>query len=221
MGTYAPIPWAGQGYLDWTIKKVVKPILKGLEQKNSRYYGCLYPGLKITKEGPKVLEFNARFGDPETQSYMRLLDSDFVEIVEACLSGELGKISVKWKPKFAVCVIMASKGYPETKSKEVLIKGIEEAEKISNVVIFHSGTKIKNNLIYACGGRVLGVTATGKTLQTAIRTAYRAVSKIKFEGMQYRTDIGKKALKQTKKLLNKKSPHFMHGVWGRGDSTLL
>ena len=193
MGTYAPVPWAEKNYLDWANKKVIRPILKGLKENKSNYAGLLYPGLKLTNDGPKVLEFNARFGDPETQSYMRLLKTDLVEIIESCLDGTLSGIDVKWGTGFAVCVIIASKGYPVTCAEEVPINGIECAEANPNVVIFHSGTKMVNGKLYASGGRVLSVTATGKTLEDAIKTAYQAVDKIKFNGMQYRTDIGAKA----------------------------
>lgn len=194
MGTYAPIPWAGKKYLDWASQKVIKPILKGLKEKDANFVGCLYPGLKLTNEGPKVLEFNARFGDPETQSYMRLLDTDLLDIIDACLDGNISKLKVKWKPKFAVCVILASKGYPISRGKDVLIEGIKEAEKVPGVVIFHTGTKNNNGQILASGGRVLGISATGKTLREAVNIAYKAITKIKFDGMQYRKDIATKAL---------------------------
>lgn len=193
MGTYVPIPWARKDYLDWATETVIKPILKGLAKTKSKFSGLLYPGLKLTDSGPKVLEFNARFGDPETQSYMRLLNSDLLDIFEGCTDGQLGKIKSKWKTGFAVCVIIASKGYPLHCGKDVPIKGIIEAEKIPNIVIFHSGTTVKDNKIFASGGRVLGVTATGKTLEKAVKTAYKAVAKIKFEGMQFRNDIAAKA----------------------------
>lgn len=195
MGTYAPIPWAGQDYLEWAREKVIKPTLLGLKSEDSNFVGCLYPGLKLTKEGPKVLEFNARFGDPETQPYMRLLDSDLYEIFEATLEERLDKVQAKWKDLFAVCVILASEGYPVSSGKPAPITGIDEAEKIPNVVVFHSGTKMVDNGAMATGGRVLGVTSTGKTLQEAVDTAYKAVNKIKFKGMQYRKDIAAKALK--------------------------
>lgn len=207
MGTYAPIPWAGQDYLDWASKKVIKPILKGLEEEGSRFVGCLYPGLKLTGDGPKVLEFNARFGDPETQSYMRLLDSDLIDIIEASLDGKLGGIRPEWNKGFAVCVIIASKGYPVSRGEAASIFGIEEAGKIPNVVVFHSGTKQVDNEILATGGRVLGVTATGGTLQEAVSSAYKAVGCIKFEGMQYRTDIAAKALKHID--VASKLPHLI------------
>ncbi|MFA7244094.1 MAG: phosphoribosylamine--glycine ligase [Patescibacteria group bacterium] len=199
MGTYAPVPWAGKDYLKWAENKVIKPVLVGLKKKNIEYAGCLYPGLKLTKDGPKVLEFNARFGDPETQSYMRLLDSDLIEIIEACIDGKLKDLDVKWKLGFAACIIIASKGYPASKSKEIPIVGIDGAEKIPNVVVFHSGTKIKDGGICTSGGRVLGVTATGKTLKQALDSVYQAVDQIKFEGMQFRTDIGAKAFLKSKK----------------------
>jgi len=173
---------------------VIRPILKGLEENNSKFVGLLYPGLKMTTAGPKVLEYNARFGDPETQVYMRLLETDLIDIFEACLDGELGNIKAKWNKGFAVCVIIASYGYPVSRGEDVPISGIENAEKIPGVVVFHSGTKRVGDVIFASGGRVLGVTATGKTLQEAIDNAYQAVRCIKFDGMQYRTDIGAKGL---------------------------
>lgn len=194
MGTYAPIPWAGNDYLDWAADKVITPALTGLATKGSRYRGLLYPGLKLTDDGPRVLEFNARFGDPETQSYMRLLETDLVEIIEACLNGTLSTVKVSWKPGFAVCIILASRGYPTAKSRRARITGIGDAENIPNVVVFHAGTTMLDGKLYASGGRVVGVTATAETLEQAIRTAYQAVDKIRFEGMQYRTDIGLKAL---------------------------
>lgn len=195
MGTYAPIPWAGREYLNWSLKKVIKPILAGLKNSNSEFTGCLYPGLKITDAGLKVLEFNARFGDPETQSYMRLLDTDSFDILEATVAGKLGEIKPKWKKSYAVCIVLASAGYPVKKSKPVPITGIEEAEKEPNVIVFHSGTKFIDGKLMATGGRVLGVTATGETLREAVDTAYKAVGKIKFKGMQYRKDIAAKALR--------------------------
>lgn len=194
MGTYAPIPWAGQDCLDWAKKEVINPILVGLKTEKSDFTGCLYPGLKLTREGVKVLEFNARFGDPETQSYMRLLGSDLYDIFEAVVEKRLNRITPKWRSGFAVCVIIASEGYPSTKSSPTPITGINEAEKIPGVIVFHSGTKISNSDICTAGGRVLGVTAIGDTLQEAVDTVYRAVECIKFKGMQYRKDIAAKAL---------------------------
>jgi len=194
MGTYAPIPWAGQDYLDWASDKVIKPILKGLEELDTNFVGCLYPGLKLTTAGPKVLEFNARFGDPETQSYMRLLETDLVDIIEACIDGKLSEIKPVWRKGYAICVILASKGYPISRGEDVPIHGIDEAEKMPDVIVFHSGTKQVSDVVTASGGRVLGVTAIGETLQEAIHKAYMAVGRIEFDGMQYRTDIGAKAL---------------------------
>ncbi len=197
MGTYAPIPWAGKEYLDWAKDKVIMHTLESLEAKESKFTGCLYPGLKVTAGGLKVLEFNARFGDPEPQTYMRLLKTDLVDIIEACLDGELATIKPVWSKKYAVCVIIASKGYPISRGDAVPISGIDDAEKISDVVVLHSGTKLVNDRLMATGGRVLGVTATAKTLEDAIHKAYLAVGCIKFDGMQYRNDIGSKALTVT------------------------
>lgn len=195
-----PIPWAGQEYQTWATEKVIKPILKGLDENNSMFVGFLYPGLKMTTTGPKVLEYNARFGDPETQVYMRLLETDLVEIIEACLDGKLSEVRTVWNKGFAVCVIIASYGYPVSRGEDVPISGIEKVEKIPGVVVFHPGTRLINNVVLAAGGRVLGVTAIGKTLQEAINNSYKAVGCIKFDGMQYRTDIGAKALIRLSKM---------------------
>ena len=147
----------------------------------------------MTSEGLKVLEYNARFGDPETQSYMRLLKTDLLDILDACVDGKLAELTVEWNFSFAVCVVLASGGYPGKYKKEIPIFGITEAEKIHNVVVFHAGTTYDGRLCTS-SGRVLGVTATGGTLQKALNQAYEAVRCIKFKGMQYRKDIGAKAI---------------------------
>jgi phosphoribosylamine--glycine ligase len=146
----------------------------------------------MTTTGPKVLEFNARFGDSETQSYMRLLKSDLLDILEACADGKLREVSIEWHPGYACCIVLASGGYPDAYRKGFPIGGINEAEKISGVIVFHAGTSFTNQLVTA-GGRVLGVTATGTTLQEALDSAHQAISHINFKGMYFRKDIGKKA----------------------------
>lgn len=194
MGTYAPVPWFGAELLEQAKKGVVIPVLKGLAKKGADFCGCLYPGLKITPQGMKVLEFNARFGDPETQSYMRLLKTDLFEIMEACVNKKLRDIKIEWNSGFAVCVVVASAGYPGSYKKGIPIFGIEKAEKLPDVVVFHAGTELKEGRFFTSGGRVLGVTATEKSLPLALDRAYKAVKLISFEGMQYRKDIGAKAL---------------------------
>jgi phosphoribosylamine--glycine ligase len=194
MGTIAPVPWMSQALTDLVKDQVVGPTLKGLKNKNISFEGILYPGVIMTKNGAKVLEYNARFGDPETQSFMRLLKTDLLDILEASVDGKLSDIKIEWQPGFACCIVLASGGYPGSYEKGKVISGIEEAEKSQDVVVFHAGTKVADGKILTNGGRVLGITATGTTLREALNKAYNAVKLISFEGMQYRSDIGAKAL---------------------------
>jgi len=193
MGTIAPIPWITDQTLREVNEQIIQPTLQALAKKGRTFTGCLYPGLKMTDEGPKILEFNARFGDPETQSYMRLLKTDLLDVLDACVDSKLAKLTVEWHSGFAVCVILASGGYPGKYKKGVPIFGTNEAEKIPGVVVFHAGT-IFNDQLRTSGGRVLGVTATGDTLQQALNRAYKAIRCIKFKGMRFRKDIGAKAI---------------------------
>ena len=163
------------------MKTILEPMVAAMEKEGMPYVGCLYAGLMITDEGPKVVEFNARFGDPETQVVLPLLDSDLGEIMMACAKGTLTSNMVKWKDSSAACVILASKGYPETSSKGDVISG--DIKQYDTTIVF---TK---------GGRVLGNAGLGKDLRTALDRAYRRIEHIDFEGMQYRTDIGAKAFK--------------------------
>ena len=153
----------------------------------------LYPGLKMTTSGPKVLEFNARFGDPETQSYMRLLKTDLLDILEACVDETLAELAIEWHSGFAVCVVLASGGYPDEYKKGLPLRGVADAERVPDIVVFHAGTKFDGGL-KTSGGRVLGITAVGNTLRGALDRAYEAAKLIEFEGKQYRSDIGAKAL---------------------------
>jgi phosphoribosylamine--glycine ligase len=197
MGTITPLPWVTAEMMTQVQKQVVDPILAGLAAENSTFAGLLYPGLMITAEGPKVLEFNARFGDPETQSYMRLLDSDLVEVIEACIDGRLDEVELKWKPGFAATIVAASGGYPGDYKKGIPINGIEQAEALDDIVVFHAGTKLDGGQLMTSGGRVLGVTATGTSLQEALDKAYNAIKLIKFDGIYYRRDIGLKSLSES------------------------
>jgi phosphoribosylamine---glycine ligase len=199
MGTIAPVPWFVSH--DDVGKQIVGPILKGLRQKGLPFVGLLYPGLKIQRNRPlvipewdlSVLEFNARFGDPETQVYMRLLKTDLLDIFEACIERRLHEINVEWNPGFAACVVMTSEGYPSPNYRKGLpITGIDKALSLSGVVVFHSGTKNIDNQLVTSGGRVLGVTALGKSLDEALDMAYRAVKCIHFDGAYYRNDIGQR-----------------------------
>lgn len=193
MGTIAPVSWVNADTLKIVGEQVVRPTLEALIKCGRPFSGLLYPGLKLTSTGLKVLEFNARFGDPETQSYMRLLKTDLLDILEACVDGTLAELAIEWHSGFAVCVVVASGGYPDEYKKGVPIRGAAEAERVSNVVIFHAGTSFENEL-KTSGGRVFGVSATGDTLRDALDNAYEATRLIQFDGMQYRHDIGAKAL---------------------------
>ncbi len=190
MGTIAPVVGVTDEQLKEIKEKIVVPTLQALKKRGRIFKGILYPGIMITENGPKVIEFNARFGDPETQSYMRLLDSDLVEVLIACIEGNLKSKKILWSNKFACCITCASRGYPETSEKGKIIQGLETI-KDNNIVIFHAGTKNKGNKIITNGGRVLGVTATGNSLPKALEEAYAAIKMISFDGMQYRKDIGK------------------------------
>ena len=190
MGTVAPYPIPA-GILDEIKESVVLPVLRELKRLGREFKGVLFPGIMLTKDGPKVLEFNARFGDPETQSYMRILQTDLVDILLACLNGKLGKTPIEWaKNKSACCIVLASQGYPENYPKGMPIEGIKVAEKTDGVVVFHAGTKVVENTVVTNGGRVLGVSATGDDLPEALNKAYDAVDLINFNGKQFRKDIG-------------------------------
>src|SRR3989344_2859175 len=191
MGTIAPVSWVSADTLQIIGEQVVRPTLDALAKRGRQFTGLLYPGLKMTSSGLKVLEFNARFGDPETQSYMRLLKTDLLDILEACVDGTLAEHAIKWHSGFATCVVIVSGGYPDEYKKGVPLHGVAEAERVSNVVVFHAGTIFENEL-KTSGGRVLGIYATGDTLRDALNSAYEAARLIQFEGMQYRSDIGAK-----------------------------
>jgi phosphoribosylamine--glycine ligase len=193
MGTYSPTPFLNEAELERTGDAILKPWLRGCAAEGIDFHGILYPGIMLTKNGPRVLEFNARFGDPETQVYLTRLENDLVELLDASVSGTLDKIELKWKPDASVCVVMASGGYPGNYEKGKPIRGLDDAAKLPGVKVFHAGTTLKDGQIVTSGGRVLGVTALGKDLKAAQAAAYNAVEKICFEGVQFRRDIGAKA----------------------------
>jgi len=195
MGTYSPTPFLSEKELVETGHKILEPFMCGCAEEKIDFHGILYPGIMLTKTGPKVLEFNARFGDPETQVYLPRLENDLVELLDASVNGTLGKLELKWKPHASVCVVMASGGYPGNYAKGKLIRGLDEAAKLPNVKVFHAGTALKDGQIVTNGGRVLGVTALGKDLKTAQAAAYAAVERIHFDGKHYRHDIAAKALR--------------------------
>lgn len=195
MGTIAPLPFLTEENMKDIEERIVKPTLFGIQKEGAPFVGILYPGLIMTDKGPKILEFNARFGDPETQTYMRLLETDILDILNACTDGTLGEIEIKWKKDSACTIVLASGGYPGEYEKGKVINGIEEAENDSRIKVFHAGTvKNEKEELVTNGGRVLGVSAVGNDLNEALKTAYEAVEKISFEGMQYRKDIGAKAM---------------------------
>ncbi len=195
MGAYSPAPIVTDQLMEQIDQTVLKPFIAGMEQEGIDYKGVIYAGIMVTKEGPKVLEFNARFGDPETQPIMMRMQSDIVPIFEAVIAGKLAGKNIEWKDKAAVCVVLASGGYPGKYEKGIPISGIEKVDQLDNAYVFHAGTKLSGKNIVTSGGRVLGVTALGDGIKFAIQNAYRAVDLIKFKGMHYRRDIGKKALK--------------------------
>ena len=193
MGTYSPTPFLNDTQLAETAHRVLEPFMRGCVAEGIDYRGLLYPGVMLTKNGPKILEFNARFGDPETQVYLTRLENDLVELLDASASGTLGKHELKWKPEASVCIVMASGGYPGNYEKGKSIRGLDDAVKLSGVKVFHAGTVKSGNKIVTNGGRVLGVTALGKDLKITQAAAYAAVEKIHFEGAQFRRDVAAKA----------------------------
>jgi len=175
--------------------QILRQWLQGCEAEGIDFRGILYPGVMLTKDGPKVLEFNARLGDPEAQVYLTRLESDLVEILDACVNGTLDKVELKWSAMASVCVVMASGGYPGPSAKGKTISGLGEASRSPNVKVFHAGTAPSGDAIVTNGGRVLGVTALGADLWKARAAAYEAVEKIRFDGAHYRRDIGVKAVR--------------------------
>jgi phosphoribosylamine--glycine ligase len=194
MGTYSPTPFLDQSQLIDAGRQILGPWLKGCMEEEIDYRGILYPGIILTKHGPRVIEFNSRFGDPETQVYLTRLENDLVELLDASVSGTLGRTELRWSPMASVCVVMASGGYPGSYTKGKPIHGLEAANALPNTKVFHAGTARAGNEIVTSGGRVLGVTALGKDLKSAQAAAYAAVEKISFEGAQFRRDIARRAL---------------------------
>jgi len=194
MGAYSPTPFLNETELLAARRQIIEPWLRGCAAEAVDYRGILYPGLMLTRQGPKVLEFNARFGDPETQVYLPRLESDLVELLEASVNGSLEAVELRWSPAVAVCVVMASGGYPGSYAKGKAISGLEAAAQLPNTKVFHAGTATVDGQTVTAGGRVLGVTAWGPDLAQARRAAYTAVDKIRFDGAHFRRDIGAKGL---------------------------
>jgi phosphoribosylamine--glycine ligase len=194
MGTYSPAPFLSEEALQTVGRQILEPWLAGCRADDIDFRGLLYPGVMLTADGPRVIEFNARFGDPETQVYLTRLENDLAELLLASAEGRLQGIQLRWKPDAAVCVVMASAGYPGSSPKGLPISGLQRAGALPQTHVFHAGTALHDGQVVTAGGRVLGVTALGPTLQQARNRAYQAVDLIHFEGAHWRRDIGAKAL---------------------------
>lgn len=195
MGAYSPAPVVTEAVMDHIVREILVPTVDGMNRNGTPYRGILYAGIMLTKGGPRVLEFNVRFGDPETQPILMRLKSDLLEIMLAVCDGKCDKITLEWDERPAVCVVMASGGYPDAYEKGKKITGLDEAAALKDVMVFHAGTAESDGDIVTAGGRVLGVTAMGSDIAEAKAQAYKAVEKIDFEGKYYRTDIADKAIK--------------------------
>ena len=196
MGAYCPTDFVTKEIMTQIIDHVLQPTINGLTQEGITYKGILYAGLMLTEYGPKVLEYNCRFGDPETQAVLPLLKTDLAELMQACISQKLNSFTkLNWRQGSSACVIMASKGYPGQYAKGIHINGLHDFKE-ENCFVFHAGTALKDNKLVTDGGRVVGVTGTDKNLKLALNRAYRGVNKIRFNGAMYRKDIGFRVLKQ-------------------------
>lgn len=196
MGAYSPAPVITEEIEETVMKKIMIPAIRGMRSEGIKYKGILYAGLMIKDGLPYVLEFNCRFGDPETQPVLSRLETDLVDISFAILEERLSEIEIKWRPDASVCVVLASKGYPGKYDKGKIITGLDKLKGADGLFIFHAGTAYNNGNIVTAGGRVLGVTALGKDIAEARKRAYKAIEEIRFEGMHFRKDIGLKALKR-------------------------
>jgi phosphoribosylamine--glycine ligase len=198
MGAYSPAPIVTDAMMNQIEREILVPVVDCMNRNDTPYKGVLYAGLMITAGGPRVLEFNVRFGDPETQPMLMRLKSDLLEACLAVCEQKLDEVTLEWDSRPAVCVVMASGGYPGDYEKGKVITGISEAEQLKDVVVFHAGTAMKDGSLVTAGGRVLGVTAVGGTIADAKKQAYEAVSRISFEGARYRRDIADKAIRGKK-----------------------
>ena len=196
MGAYSPAPVVTDDLQANVMKTVINPLIQGLVKERIKYRGVIYAGLMICDGKLSVLEFNCRFGDPETQPILMRLESDLLDMLNATAEGKLKDVKVSWKNEVSVCVVITSKGYPDAYEKGKVITGLDSLKDNRDVVVFHAGTSSDNENIVTSGGRVLGVTALGKDIQTAQKNAYTAIEKIHFDGMHYRKDIGDKAIKR-------------------------
>ena len=196
MGAYSTADIVDDQMRDWLVNHVARPVVAGMKAEGAEFKGVLYCGLMMTARGPMVLEFNCRFGDPETQPILMRLESDLTQALEASIGGRVSEGDFKWSQDASVCVVMSSGGYPGTYEVGKRIDGLAEAGAVEGVKVFHAGTSARNGIYYTAGGRVLGVTARARNLGTAVERAYEACAKIKFDGAHYRKDIAARALKK-------------------------
>jgi phosphoribosylamine--glycine ligase len=196
MGAYSTADIVDEQMREWLVNHIARPVVAGMKAEGAEFKGVLYCGLMMTARGPMVLEFNCRFGDPETQPILMRLESDLVEAIEASIGGRVSEGDFKWSQDASVCVVMSSGGYPGTYEVGKRIDGLEEAAAVEGVKVFHAGTTRRDGIYYTAGGRVLGVTARARDLETAVDRAYAACSKISFDGAHYRKDIAARALKR-------------------------
>jgi phosphoribosylamine--glycine ligase len=197
MGVYSTDTLLEPGMTEWILRHIAEPTVLGMAEEGTPFSGVLYIGLMMTARGPQVLEFNARFGDPETQAILLRLDSDLVEALEASIDGRLDQTELRWSQGASACVVASSAGYPGSYKTGFPISGLSAAARVPGVQIFHSGSALLGNQLVTAGGRVLGVTAVAASLEEALDRAYQAMAEIEFEGMYYRRDIGHRALKRT------------------------
>src|ERR1700751_2828903 len=196
MGAYSTQTIVDEKMRDWLVHHIAQPVVAGMKAEGTEYRGVLYCGLMMTARGPMVLEFNCRFGDPETQPILIRLESDLIGAIEASIEGRVSEGDFKWSPDASVCVVMSSGGYPGTYEVGKRIDGLEEASAVEGVKVFHAGTSKRDGVYYTAGGRVLGVTARARALDTAIERAYEACARVSFDGVHYRKDIAARALKK-------------------------
>lgn len=196
MGVYSTDTLLDQNMTDWILRHIAEPTIRGMAEEDTPFVGVLYCGLMMTPRGPEVLEFNARFGDPETQALLVRLESDLVDALEACVDGRLAETQMNWTPGASACVVASSAGYPGSYETGKPISGLSVAAQVPSVEVFHSGTSLVDGQTVTAGGRVLGVTAVADSLPEALRRAYQAMAEIQFDGIYYRRDIGARALKK-------------------------
>ena len=191
MGGYSPVPWLEPGVRDDAVRRIIAPLIDGLAAEGRRYQGCFYAGLMITDKGPRLIEVNCRFGDPEAQMLLPRMESDFAELLLACVEGSLDSYVLRWRDDACVCVVMASGGYPHAYETGVEIEGIAQAEAVDDVAVFHAGTATADGKLVSAGGRVLSVSALGSSIAAARDRAYEAVGKIRMDGAHFRGDIAR------------------------------